>query len=108
MQTSEEKNNTKKDCYVCPDLHTTITEVIHDGRVPNMIVCPACKQKALSMGFHVNQNFEATFEWYRPNDAELLKLTSGLDKPSANRIHDHVNKGLLLCRAKEKSETKTP
>lgn len=106
MGLNEEKkeDKTKKDCYVCPDLHTTITEVIHDGHVPNIIVCPVCKQKALSLGFHVNQNFEASFEWYRPTDSELLTLTAGLTKPESNRIFDHVNKGLLLCRVKEKKE----
>lgn len=87
------------DAYVCPDLHVTITKVVAEkGKVPPEISCQMCKQPARSLGFNVNQNFNPHFEWYKPDQADILRLTSGMDIPQQNRFIEMVNKGMLVAR----------
>ena len=90
-----------KDGYICEDLHITITEVVNDGSVPPFIVCPQCKKMARSLGFHINQSFEAVYEWYKPNDAEILRLTAELPIPEKNRLIENINRGMLVSRPKQ-------
>lgn len=99
MSNVEKKKRTTIDAYICYNLHILITKVVaEDGKVPPVIACPKCGTEARSQGFHVNQNFTAVYEWYKPTQADILRITSEMQPPEANRLIDMTNKGLLLSR----------
>jgi len=100
------KSKPKKDAYICPELHATITEKVDEGMVPAIIICPICMQKdgkramARSLGYQVNQNMNAAIEWYKPDQAQLLEITSSLDAKGAEQTIEAVKKGHLMSRVK--------
>lgn len=101
---SEEKKQKERkriDAYICQDLHTTITKVIDEGSVPPMVTCPTCHQPARSMGFHVNQNFSHTVEWYKPTQAEMDAQSLKMKKDEFDRFKEYVTKGALISRLAE-------
>lgn len=99
MSNVEKRKRTTVDAYVCYNLHIVITKIsAEDGKVPPSIACPKCGTEARSQGFHVNQNLTPIYEWYKPTQADILRLTSTMQPPEANRLIEMTNKGLLLSR----------
>lgn len=94
--------------YVCTELHTTITKNIDEGPIPMMIACPLtdCGKPARSMMYQVNQNFHHTIEWYSPDKAELLRMSTQYEKPAYLQMVELVQKGGLISRLVEPTKPK--
>lgn len=101
----------KKNAYVCPQLHITVTEDRDEGTTPMFINCPDCgpaltpeegeKRMAGSIMYRINQNLSATHEWYKPTKTEMDDLYADLNPRSFKSILEHVKLGGLLLREKK-------
>ena len=102
---AEEKG--KINAYICEDLHTTITENLHEGTTPMFITCRECEKTsrtprmATSRMYRVNQSLKATHEWYNPNGEELKQELANAHPLSHAGLLEHVGKGGLLLRKKK-------
>ncbi len=81
--------------YVCPKCKgETITINAVDGLTPFLIKCRSVggchEEMAQSSFYRVDQNLIPTYEWYRPDQAELAGLDEG--------VRDHVQRGGLILR----------
>lgn len=107
---SQEKQLKRKDAYICPELHATITEVRAGtplgAKVPPLIHCPVCGEPAQSLRYRVNQELHANIEWYRPNPDELKAMQLNMKNDEVAAMNDYLNKGMLLSKVKkDKQET---
>jgi regulator of RNase E activity RraB len=80
-------------CYSCKCEHITKTIDIDAGVTPFMFTCEKCGGDAHSSFFKdIAPNQKPTFEWYRPDLKQVLKLRS---KPG---LLDHILSGGLDYR----------
>lgn len=86
--------------YTCHAGHEIVTVRRVKGMTPKTMRCkhPGCNGSSNSADFNVDQKLEPTFEFYKPTEQEMEKLTP-LEK-------DHVNNGGLLCRKIDKHDGK--
>lgn len=100
----------KKNAYVCPQLHITVTEDRDEGTTPMFIDCPNCpvlpsekeevKRMAVSLMYRINQNLNATHEWYKPTKSEMDDFFADMYPGAFQALHKHVKDGGLLIREK--------
>jgi hypothetical protein len=97
----------KKNAYICNNLHVTVTEDVDEGVTPPYMPCPECGRRATSRMYCVNQDFDASHEWFKPNEAEIIKEAQF--KATAYRmayenvlqaVQKHIAAGGLLLRMK--------
>ena len=69
-------------CYTCQSCgHITKTKDIDSGVIPFMFRCEKCNEIAYSSFFKdIAPNQKPTFEWYRPNLKQVLKLRNKPDQ----------------------------
>lgn len=80
-------------CYVCDCGHITKTIDIDAGITPFIFTCEKCGEIARSTFYNdIVPDQEPTFEWYRPNLKETIKMRK---KPD---ILEHVLSGGLHFR----------
>lgn len=97
----------KKNAYICPRLHATITIDREEGTTPMFLMCPVCEEQAVSKMYQLDQSLEPTHEWYKPDEKEiedeitsLHKLAPGMQKEHIEQsIREHVTMGGLLFRS---------
>jgi hypothetical protein len=96
----------KKNAYICPFDHITITIEVDDGTTPMLLRCRqksddgkhACTEMARSSWYNLTPSQEAMdpeYEWYKPNSGHVLN----------KQEKDHVRKGGLLLRKIKKPQT---
>lgn len=86
----------KKNIYVCPKGHNTVTIDTDEGVTPFMLRCRQkdddgkhnCTEMARSSMYQVDQNITAEYEWYKPDN---LKGFNPEEK-------DHIRRGGLIIR----------
>lgn len=120
-------SESKINAYTCSNRHRTITIDLVEGVTPFMIRCPhpGCQEMAQSCMYQTGQKQQPTHEWYKPTEEEMHKeaevsfesykqtplyLSSTDDDRLAlddiyGRIKDHVDKGGLMLRKIQNSDT---
>jgi hypothetical protein len=97
----------KRNVYVCPVNHKTVTVDTAEGTTAMTIECPLCAENgehvmAHSSFYRVPQNLIPTHEWYKATDEDLANLKSELAPRFFQPLLEHVkNGGLLFRRIKE-------
>lgn len=57
----------KKNQYVCPEGHSTVTIEHDEGTTPFLIKCTKCTCMAMSRFYRVDREAKPTHEWYKPD-----------------------------------------
>jgi len=103
----------KINVYVCNKGHRTVTENLLLGNIPLFILCreDGCKEKALSQQYHVDQNQDADWEFYKPDPIEAKKeMRTMLENFDISRaeynqaiisLNNKIKRGELLLRKKK-------
>lgn len=86
----------KKNVYICPKGHKTVTVDADEGVTPFMLRCRQkdddgkhnCTEMGRSSMYQVDQNLTAEYEWYKPDN---LKGLNDAEK-------EHVRRGGLMLR----------
>jgi hypothetical protein len=97
------KRQGKRNVYVCPKDHKTVTVDSTDGVTSFIIACPVCEEngeqsEAHSSFYRVPQNLRPTHEWYKPTESDLANLKADMHAVPFASLLDHVNQGGLLFR----------
>lgn len=93
--------------YICPNIHATITKNVDNGFIPDQIVCPKCDEPALSMVYHVNQNFTPIVEFFMPSESQIQAAELSLSKEQAASHRHYLNNGGLISREVKKTNLKS-
>lgn len=91
----------KKNRYVCRDCGFAFITVDRDeGTTPFLTHCrhnSLCTGWAQSQFYSIDQTEEATYEWYIPNEEEMLYIVNP-------NVLEHIKMGGLLLRRIEKED----
>lgn len=89
----------RKNKYTCQECKRYVVTIdVDEGVTPFMMGCPFidCVGMMHSSFYNVDVDDEPSFEWYKPDEAEIAKLESN--------TRDHVERGGLLRRKKKGAE----
>lgn len=85
----------QKNLYNCRDCGFTIVTINSDyGTTPLKTNCLNCDKIMQSKAYEVNQDITPSYEWYRPNESEILTITD-------ETLLAFLGKGGLLLRKKQ-------